>query len=166
MAACSGCSGCCGTWPCSWTGRTRPAGLRTASRTCWAASPMSSAAEPPAPSSDRYGTHGGRRGRGGRRWCILKLARSQSPTAGDIERNADSPTVKMLPSYIMSSVSGTGQLPVYNNDTLLGFFGLIFYSYLALCLSNDQSISNNFPSCSTDHGKGKKPHPSFPVSCA
>lgn len=124
MAACSGCSGCCGTWPCSWTGQTRPAGLRTASRTCWATSPTSSAVEPPAPSSDRYGTHrftsGGRRGRGGRRRCLLKLARSQSPTAGDIERNAVIPTVRTLPSHIVSSVSVAGQLfalllPVYNN---------------------------------------------------
>lgn len=55
-AACSGCSGCCGTWPCSWTGRRHPAGPRTAFRTCWAVSPRSSAGEPRVPSSGRYGT--------------------------------------------------------------------------------------------------------------
>lgn len=104
-----------------------------------------------------------------------KLARYQSPTVRYTEKNAVIPTVKTLPSYIMSSVSVAGQLPVCNNAPPFWkahycFFGLIFYSYLSplvsLCLSNDQSISNHFPSYSTAYGKGKKnPHPSFPVSC-
>lgn len=59
-AACSGCSGHYGTWPCSWMGQTDPAGPRTASRIYWAVSPMSSAVEQLAPSSGRCASKGKR----------------------------------------------------------------------------------------------------------
>lgn len=52
-------------------GRRRPAGPRTASRTCWAISPMSSAAEPPVPSSDRCVREGAGEQEGKDKWVMV-----------------------------------------------------------------------------------------------